>query len=230
MNAGVAFVLRNRFAFLLAALLAFFLLLPLADHLRDVRAAERPLLLETGPFGVVLVAVMVSVSTTRTGKILALALGLPAVVVRLLPYSHTPAGDVVWTLFAMGFLGYATASLLRHSLKGRHVDRERLLAGLCAYALLAITWALIYSLVAEFRPGAFRVAEGTSPEMRVTHGGTVTALYFSICSMTTLGLGDVVPVTSGSRMLVAVEAMLGQLYLAVVVARLIGLHIADRPD
>ena len=51
--------------------------------------------------------------------------------------------------------------------------------------------------------------------------------YYSLVTMTTLGYGDIVPVTPAARSLTTLEAVVGQLYLAVLVARLVGLHVAD---
>jgi hypothetical protein len=62
--------------------------------------------------------------------------------------------------------------------------------------------------------------------MRVGRGDTAV-LYFSFATLTTLGYGDIVPTSPISRMLASIEAITGQLYLAVLVARLVGMHIVD---
>jgi voltage-gated potassium channel Kch len=56
---------------------------------------------------------------------------------------------------------------------------------------------------------------------------SIYPIYFSLVTLTTLGYGDIVPTAAAARMLAAVEAVVGQLYLAVLVARLVGLHIAQ---
>jgi voltage-gated potassium channel Kch len=57
--------------------------------------------------------------------------------------------------------------------------------------------------------------------------GSVTALYYSVVTLTTLGYGDVTPVTTAARMTAALEAMVGQVYLVVLVARLVGLNVSQ---
>ena len=62
--------------------------------------------------------------------------------------------------------------------------------------------------------------------MRLRAAEAVLPLYYSFITLTTLGYGDVVPVSAAARMFAAIEAVMGQLYLAVLVARLVGLHIS----
>jgi hypothetical protein len=64
-------------------------------------------------------------------------------------------------------------------------------------------------------------------QMRIGTGQPVGVLYFSFVTLTTLGYGDVVPTSPVTRTLASLEAITGQLYLTVLVARLVGLHIAE---
>jgi hypothetical protein len=63
--------------------------------------------------------------------------------------------------------------------------------------------------------------------MQIGKGEPTAVLYFSFATLTTLGYGDIVPVSAIARTLATLEAITGQLYLAVLVARLVGLHIAE---
>ena len=78
-------------------------------------------------------------------------------------------------------------------------------------------------------PGSFAFAfAGDTETWRLQFGGGNSgyALYYSFVTLTTLGYGDIAPVTMPARMLASLEAMTGQVYLAILVARLVGLHIA----
>jgi hypothetical protein len=93
---------------------------------------------------------------------------------------------------------------------------------------MGLVWALAYSVVAVLNPDAFTwtVAGKPAPSFRIGSGDT-GMLYFSFATLTTLGYGDVVPTSPTSRVLATTEAIAGQLYLAVLVARLVGLQISE---
>jgi hypothetical protein len=106
------------------------------------------------------------------------------------------------------------------------VDVDRILGAVCIFFVMGLTWAFAYALLELLQPGAFRLSDGAS--YNANHLGPVDELiYFSHVTLTTLGYGDVVPVTKPARTLATLEAMTGQLYLAIVIARLVGMHAAD---
>jgi len=121
-------------------------------------------------------------------------------------------------LFALAGL---TAALLiaRHALRGGRVDAERIFAALDAYLLAAIVFGVAYWALDRQWPGSFGVgAQGPLDPQR--------AVYLSFVVISTLGFGDIVPVSGTARGLVTVEAVGGQMYLAVLVARLVSLYSA----
>ena len=128
------------------------------------------------------------------------------------------------------FLGYVTVVLLKHLFRAERVSFDTICASICAYLLLATIWAMVYSVLDVMQPGSFVFAfveAGQGSLMRFGDEKSVYSLYFSVVTMTTLGYGDIVPTSPAAQMLAAVEALTGQLYLAVLVARLVGLHIAQ---
>lgn len=106
------------------------------------------------------------------------------------------------------------------------VDMDRIIGAVCIFFLLGLVWALIYTLLEVFQPGSFRITAIQAPGIQQEILSEM--MYFSYVTLTTLGYGDVVPVTSPSRTLAAIEAMVGQLYIAIVIARLVGLHLQTR--
>ena len=83
-------------------------------------------------------------------------------------------------------------------------------------------WAFAYALLALLEPGSFNV---TPNEGR---GDFLVFHYYSIVTLTTLGYGDVTPLTEVARAISALEALVGQLYLVVVMAWLVGMHVSRK--
>jgi hypothetical protein len=117
----------------------------------------------------------------------------------------------LWTAIAL----FAAAGALRFAINATQVDAEHLYAALSAYLLAGIFFGLFYWVLEQIGPGTFAGA-GEFTRM--------SALYFSFVTLATLGYGDIVPRTEIARGLAIVEAVGGQLFLAVLVARLVSLY------
>lgn len=129
------------------------------------------------------------------------------------------------------FFLITTVTILSYVLQFKRVTADKIHGSICGYLLIGIVWALVYALIEHLYPGSFKFAEGfvSSHAQSVTHPAFITHFnYFSYVTLTTLGYGDVVPVTDMTRSLAAVEAVSGQLYIAVLIARLVGLHISHQ--
>jgi hypothetical protein len=103
-------------------------------------------------------------------------------------------------------------------LKAERVSREKIFGALSVYLLLGFIWAILFVMVDFLVPGSLRYGQDqalTGPQM----------VYYSFVTLTTLGYGDIVPIAPSARALATLEAITGQLYLTVLVARLVGLHI-----
>jgi len=114
-----------------------------------------------------------------------------------------------------------TVQLLRFILRAPHVDSEVLSAGIATYLVLGMTWGMLYLLVALLEPDAFLLA-ATAAAGKSFDG--FDAMYFSFVTITTMGYGDISPVSPVARMLAVLEATTGVLYLAVLIARLVTLY------
>ena len=101
------------------------------------------------------------------------------------------------------------------------VDGNRILGAIAVYLLIGLNWAVVYSAVNEVDPMAFN---GTEPGEWLHNFAEL--VYFSFVSLTTLGYGDISPDTALTRFLVYLEAIFGQLYLAIMIAGLVGIRIA----
>ena len=122
---------------------------------------------------------------------------------------------VLITFFAASILGYVFRS--------GSVTMDRIFAAVCVYLLIGFAWTFAYALVEEVAPGSFDSLHDTGPTDYVSH--ILGLRYFSFMTLTTVGYGDIVPRSATARTMAVIEAVMGQIYLAVLVARLVGLHI-----
>jgi hypothetical protein len=117
----------------------------------------------------------------------------------------------LWTVIGL----FAAASAVRFAMGAAKVDGEHLYAALSAYMLAGIFFGLFYWILEQVGPGTF-TAPGDFSRM--------SAIYFSFVTLATLGYGDIVPRTDVARGLAILEGVGGQLFLAVMVARLVSLY------
>ena len=123
------------------------------------------------------------------------------------------------------FYAFMVIRLLGYLIRGRRVTLDKLFGAASVYLLLGIAWGSLYVLVDALAPGSFEVAEGAIP----TDGAeTPDYFYFSFVTLTTLGYGDITPVSPFLRPIVVLEALTGVLYLALLVARLVSLYQPDQ--
>ena len=100
---------------------------------------------------------------------------------------------------------------------------DKIFAAICVYMLVGYAWTFAYALVDELRPGSFVTSSIDMPTDYVTR--VLQMRYFSFMTLTTVGYGDIVPHSDAARTLAALEAVTGQIFLTVLIARLVGLHI-----
>lgn len=225
------FIARHRFVLLFVTLLSFFVSMPIVHQLRAVLDPAAPTILESIAFIIVLGGTVASVSRSKAWKRLTVALGLPTA---LLVVAHC-FSDEDWItishhLFAAAFLGYAIVVMLGCIFATRRVTFNTVCAALCIYLLLGIGWALGYSVIYHLDTTAFHSSVATAEDplhLDIGRGRSAGVLYYSFVTLTTLGYGDIVPTSPLARMLATLEAITGQLYLAVLVARLVGLNIGE---
>lgn len=122
------------------------------------------------------------------------------------------------------FYAFTAASILSFVIREKRVRTETLMGAVCAYILIGLIWSSVYGLVYAFDDKSFYSvpAKGT--------GGLNWAdfLYYSFATLTSAGFGDIMAVSSFARALSIMEAVFGLFYMAVLVARLVGLYTAPR--
>jgi hypothetical protein len=145
----------------------------------------------------------------RWGELLSGATGLDMTALAL---------TVVW-------LVYALAIIVAHLFNRRDVSVDTILGAVVAYLLAAVAFSMLFQIIEIASPGSFTGLPATAQEDRPEMGNAM--VYFSFVCITTMGYGDIVPVSNLARPLAVIEGVFGQLYLAVMIARLVGLHAAS---
>ena len=122
------------------------------------------------------------------------------------------------------FCLWASACTLRQVLTDPDVDINRIAGAVCVYILLGLAWAVLYLLLAlTLGDDAFKGLSGTG-----FHELWPQLLYFSFVTLTTLGYGDISPLVPIAGTLAYLEAIIGQLYVAILIAGLVGAHLNAR--
>jgi len=135
-------------------------------------------------------------------------------------------------LYALGiggraaFLLLVALTILYDLFTPQRVTGDTLSGAICVYLLIAIIWAHGYLLIEFFVPESFSFTQGHGRIEMWLSKEFFPFYYFSLVTMTTVGYGDMAPVTTEARTLATMEAIAGQIYLAILVARLVGMHIA----
>jgi hypothetical protein len=170
--------------------------------------------------GFVIVVSVLAVYHRRRLFLIGVALGVPATVLVVLDPAGEP-GSVGLTL-AMATLSFASVSLLLRIFERPIVTTASVSSSLTVYLLLGIIWSLAYMLTELASPGSFYgLGEG---------GPAVTRrdlFYYSFVTLVTVGYGDIGPVSPEARALAITEAVVGQLYLVVLVASLVGMFLGE---
>jgi len=213
---------RTNFYYLLVALLVFLVAIPLAD---DFGIGGAPFVRILVFSGLLIIGVW---SLKGGGRYFSLGMAfvVAGVILNVLAvqmqssfFQHTSL------LLMIGFLLVAISFTLKQVALGTEISTNRLIGAVCVYLLLGVIWALIYSIIELAIPGSFSgfVAWNDS-------GWNSEWIYFSFVTMTTLGYGDLLPLSATARALAYLQAVFGQFYIAVLVAGLVSAYISNRQN
>jgi len=138
------------------------------------------------------------------------------------PSHGSPALETTLRLACLSILVFMT---LKRTLRPGPVTVYRVMGGIAGYLLIGFTWTFAYQLVVHQSPGAIHFASGVAdiPSRQPNH-----LLYFSFVTLTTVGYGDAYPVHPVARSLAVAEALVGQLYIAILISSLVGMALQAR--
>jgi len=130
-------------------------------------------------------------------------------------------GDSVVEATFSSFYAFMTVAAFFEVIKTRRVTSDTMFGAVCVYLLVGMTFGSLYDLVETLQPGSFHVNVETVGASGI---GWRTLIFFSFMTLTTIGLGDVTPVTTQAQSLVSIEGVIGVLYVAVLIARVVGVY------
>src|SRR6266576_1203656 len=169
----------------------------------------------------VLLSAVLAVADRKRVLVIAVALAVPAIAGRWISHFRPDlVPPPVFLTAGLVLIAFVVANLLRFVLRAPSVNVEVLCASISAFLMLGLLWTVAYWLVDQLDPGAFAF---NTNEGRQSISG-FNAFYFSFVTLSTVGYGDITPVSKVARMLAAMEAMTGLLYVAVLIARLVALY------
>src|SRR5436309_4579193 len=207
---------------LLIALALFFIWAPFVE---EIEGGE---LIVSGLFSLVLLAGIVAVADRKRVLVIAIVLAIPAIAGRWINHFRPDLiPPAVFLVAGLILIAFVVGNLLPFVLRSASVNTDVLCASISAYLMLGLMWTLAYWLVDQLTPGgafSFNTNAGT----RSMNG--FNGFYFSFITLSTVGYGDITPVSKVARMLAAMEAMTGLLYVAVLIARLVSLYSAPGSD
>jgi voltage-gated potassium channel Kch len=170
-------------------------------------------------FIAIMISTVYAVSNEKTKLIFAIFLSLPMIVATFADLVENISPDFLNLAKCSGavFFAYVIVSIIRFVIKQSDVNLDVIYAALVIYLLMGMMWAYVYAILGYFEPGSFNFpSSGIKGDMRY--------IYFSFVTLTTLGYGDVTPLTSKAASITIMEAVIGQLYLVVQVAWLVGMY------
>lgn len=210
---------RGLSVFLVFLLSWVFVITPLADLSQVSNVVTESCLAVLVGAGVVAMAV------NRTATLLAAIFAGVALFVRwgeiLVPNGVPGRWD---TALALGFFVWLTLAIALHTLRPGRVTVHRLQGAIAVYLLIALVWAFAYELLLQFSPGAIRLDSLPNDDDALI----AKLMYFSLSTLTTVGYGDITPIHPLARSMAMLEGLIGQLFPAVLLARLVGLELETR--
>ena len=207
---------KTRFLLLLLSLLALMVLEPfIADRVRI------KFLLDIF-FTIILITSIYAVSQKKSDALVAFSLALPKFATTwALSFLSYPLLTLLDSIFGIMFIGYIIVLILRHIFRQDDINLETIYGAIVVYILLGLLWVSFYFLVEFLHPQSFSFPAALTGDARKV------LYYFSFVTLTTLGYGDITPISGPARSLAMLEAIVGQMYIAVLIARLVGIHISQ---
>jgi voltage-gated potassium channel len=218
-------LLRRRFQALLIAVVLLIVVFPMLRGVYGERLLFHVLVT------LVYLAALFAVFTKRTLRWAALLLGTPTLIGIWTGYvlpgiSHLPL-VVGFHLLGALFLGFCVVTILRAAFAQAAVSSDSVYGAFCGYVLIGLAFGHLYCVVEALTPGSFTGSEAVKIHSENVGWGRFQLAYFSFMTLTTVGYGDITPSSDAAKGLAMVEAIIGQFYIAVLVAELIGKRMAQ---
>ncbi|MEE9527481.1 MAG: ion channel [Syntrophobacteria bacterium] len=207
---------KERFLSLLIFIIAMLVLGPLIEEFARLRILMDIL------WSAIFISAIYAVSQKKLHILIGVLLALPMLGAIWSKYVvEYSALQVVGYLCGAAFIFFTIVQMLVYIYSHKEISRDLIVGAAVVYLLMAIMWTFIFTVVETLHPGSFNFPEGQDIQ------DAQHFIYYSCVTLTTLGYGDITPVTRLARSLSTLEAVIGQLYLVVQVAWLVGVHVSQ---
>ena len=225
-STGKSLLFQHRFAVLFILLLCVILIPPYFENAPWIGSFWRAL------FTLVLLWALYTVAGSRRVLILAALVLVPTMASTwLADPGHEIYLAYIDNITNIIYFALICAFLGQYILTNRRVTLEVIFAAMCLYMMLAILWAAIYTNLELYYSDAFTFSGQLAGDAGIERDNIFShMIYFSFITLSTLGYGDVLPVHKVSQNWAAVEAMIGQFFIAIVIARLVSVYTVEEEE
>jgi hypothetical protein len=206
-------------------LLAAQILLSFVSPLFSSSAYARPVL--DLAITVVFVTAIIVISNTKKHLVIGLILMFPTLLITWgVNFYDTDTMDFISLTGSVLFFCYIAGLILTDIFRAKMVTLDIIAAGISVYLFFGNVCGFIYAIIARVDSNAFKIPETTASYLGDSLIDLSSSMYFSFVTLTTLGYGDITPINEFARSLAFLEAAMGQIYLTVLIASLVGIHIS----
>ena len=209
-------IFRGRFLYLL-----IFILLLIAIQPLDEAIGRLGVVLDLIVSAILLSAIYV-ISGKRIHIVIGVFLAAPLLISLWSAYFFTNAWlPIIGLLCGIAFFAFIIAIILKFIFSQNEITGNLIAGAAVVYLLMAMIWTFAYRVIEMIHPGSFSMAQGHSLEHPFSFQ------YYSFVTLTTLGYGDIFPISTAAKACAILEAVIGQLYLVITIAWLVGVQISQ---
>jgi len=206
---------RDGFLFLLISIFLLLVLSPLLDNFIGLKFLLNIFIT------VIFISGIYAVSQKKIYMLITAALAIPMLASMWSAYFvEIPYFQLTGQICGVLCMAFMVIIILSHIIRVKNVTADVIFGAIVVYLLMALMWSFMYSVVEDLHPGSFIIPEGPIKDSRFLF------TYFSFVTLATLGYGDITPLTAPACSLSILEAIIGQIYLVVVVAWLVGMFVS----
>jgi hypothetical protein len=180
----------------------------------------------------VTIALLLSFCPDKGKRLVAIAFGIPTALLSLGGHLFTTNNTVVLVghCLAVVFYFWAAVLIIASLFRRQALLLDSVFGTICGYLLLGMAWGVLYSMLDTVWPGSFEVGNRLAERVQADHSRIHLFTYYSFITLTTVGYGDVTPLSTPARTCAWLEALTGQFYLAVLVAGLVGALLSKKSE
>jgi hypothetical protein len=182
----------------------------------------------------VTIALLLSFCADKNRRLAAIAFGIPTGLLSL--GGHLLADQPRITVVMIGhglavvFYSWAAVLIVASLFRRQALSLDSVFGAICGYLLLGMAWGVLYAMLDTIWPGSFAVGDRLAAQVQTDHSRIHLFTYYSFVTLTTVGYGDVTPLSTPARTCAWLEALTGQFYLAVLVAGLVGALLSRKSE